>query len=82
MKIGQYSDHQLETNMQTHLGDRVNHEELTALINGEKFQHFGADTQTMLLGLHDVLDSEMQAISRQVDALDKQVADLFVSLDL
>ena len=73
--------------MQTYLADKMrtltaNHEELTTLINGEKFRQFDTGTQVRLLDLHDVLDAEMQTISRQVDALDKQVADLFLSFGL
>lgn len=73
--------------MQTQLADKIrtltaNHDELTTLINGEKFRHFDADSQARLLELHDVLDAEMQTISRQVDALDKQVADVFLSFGL
>jgi hypothetical protein len=75
------------TTMRTELTDKVrtltkNHDELTVLVNGATFRRFDVDTQEKLLELHRRLDLQMRAISEQVDALDRQVADVFLSLSM
>jgi hypothetical protein len=72
--------------MQTQLADKIrtltaNHDDLTALITGDTFGGFDLATQERLLDMHRIIDSAMRALTRQVDALDTQVADLLFSLE-
>jgi hypothetical protein len=72
--------------MHSHLDNKVktlmdNHQELTSLIGGERFQQFAVDTQLQLQDLHSLLDAAMRDMSAQVDALNRRVADLFMALE-